>query len=280
MEPVLTRLERSRVAVLKTLIDACAKHSVDVAPIISAITDSFSCSSQELIFKMLHLKPEDLLPPPETAGPTGKPKRDPNQLHGALLAQTFLSLSAEAAAPICESILSQPQDTIVGLCKHPQASHVVQKLFNSPTATMPNKRKLLNILKGRFVELSLDTIASHIVDTCWDSPMNYRQPIAEELLRGEPQMRESYSGRAVWRNWCMDKYKTQRKVWYTIGKEEAAAAANQGKGAEKKKTAIELARERHAAQKVRGFGTGANSGGKRSAAEMGTEVEKKKRRVK
>jgi nucleolar protein 9 len=277
---MLTRLERSRVAVLKTLIDACAKHSVPATPIVSAITDSFSCSSQELIFKMLHLKPEDLLPPPETAGPAGKPKRDPNQLHGSLLAQTFLALSAEASAPICDSILSQPQDTIVGLCKHPQASHVVQKLFNSPTATIPNKRKLLNILKGRFVELSLDTIASHIVDTCWDSPMNYRQSIAEELLHGEAQMRESYSGRAVWRNWSMDKYKTQRQFWFKIGKEEAAvAAASQGKGAEKKKTAIELARERHAAQKARGFGTGANSRGKRSAADMGGEGEKKKPRV-
>jgi nucleolar protein 9 len=149
---------------------------------------------------------------------------------------------------------------------------------------MSNRRKLLNILKGRFVELSLNTVASHIVDTCWNSPMNYRQSIAEELLRGEPQLRESYSGRAVWRNWSMDKYKTRKQLWFAIGKEEAAAvaaAANDGKGCERKKTAIELARERHAAQKARGFGTGINSGGKRSAAEIGAGgEEKKKRRVK
>jgi nucleolar protein 9 len=153
---------------------------------------------------------------------------------------------------------------------------------------MPNKRKLLNILKGRFVELSLDTIASHIVDVCWESPMNYRQSIAEELMRAEPEMRESYSGRAVWRNWSMDKYKTRKQLWFSIGKDQDAITATQvtekargrqNKPGERKKTAIELARERHAAQKIRGFGTGANAPSKRSAAEMVADEVPKKQRV-
>lgn len=163
-----------------------------------------------------------------------------------------------AASPLIESIFTQPQDTLVALCKHSQASHVVQKLLNSPTATVPNRRRLLNALKGRFVELSLDTVASHIVDACWGSPMNYRQSIAEELLRAEPQMRESYSGRAVWRNWNMDKYKTRKQQWFQLAKEEATATL-EGKPVERKKTAIQMAMERHAAQKKSGFTTGANA---------------------
>jgi len=277
--------ERSRVAVLKTLIDACIKQEFSATPIISAITKSYDCTSAELIFKTLHLTPADLTPPPKPEGPSGKPKRDPFQLHGSLFAQSILSLPIDIASPLVESILAQSQDTLVALCKNSQASHVIQKLLNSPAATVPNRRRLLNALKGRFVELSLDTVASHIVDACWDSPMNYRQSIAEALLHAEPQMRESYSGRAVWRNWSMDKFKTRKQQWFQLAKEEAAAAAApDGKPIERKKTAIELARERHAAQKKMGFATGANSnsGNKRSAV-AATDMEevdgKKKRRM-
>ncbi|KAF8250179.1 ARM repeat-containing protein [Wilcoxina mikolae CBS 423.85] len=283
-------VERSRVAVLKSLIDACIKHSVDATPIITAIISSYSCSPPELIFKILRLSSTDLLPSdddkPKHINAPSKPKRDPSQLHGALLAQTILDLPAEASAPFTNSLLSQPADTLVALCKHQQASHVVQKILNSPQASMPNKRKFLNILKSKFVELSLDTVASHIVDVCWDSPMNYRQSIAEELMRAEPEMRESFSGRAVWRNWSMDKYKTRKQLWFSIGKDQDAAAASvtekarggQNKPGDRKKTAIELARERHAAQKTRGFGTGANAPSKRSAMELvAGEIPKKQR---
>lgn len=162
-------------------------------------------------------------------------RRDPNQLHGALLAQTMLGLAGDVSAPLCDSLLAQSPDTLVALCRHQRASHVVQRLLTAPHTAVASKRKLLNQLRGRFVQLALDTVASHIVDASWHSPMNYRQAIADELLREEAQMRGSFSGRTVWRNWQMDRYKTRRRQWFALAKEEG--------GGEKAGTeGIELAR--------------------------------------
>jgi nucleolar protein 9 len=305
-------VERNRVAVLKSLLDACAKHSIDSAPVVKAILDSYSSNKEELIFKILHITPE-ALKPEEPKAIAGKPKRDPLQLHGSLLAQSLMPLPG--AEVIAESILCQPVDVLVGLCNHSTASHVVQALLKPPTVAattavsanplpgQPNakkpkapkpaappapinpilKKRLLNTLRGRFVELALNNVGSHIVDNAWDSPMNLRQSIAEELSQAEPLMRESYSGRAVWRNWGMDKYKTQRQRWFKIGKEEEEFGA---KPQERKKTAIQLARERHAAKKDRGFGgaTGTNGGalgprGKRGFEEVEGEDGGKRQRM-
>ena len=49
---------------------------------------------------------------------------------------------------------------------------------------------------------------------------NYRQRIAEELLAKEPEIRASLFGKIVWRNWRMDKYKTRRGEWFSLGKAE------------------------------------------------------------
>jgi nucleolar protein 9 len=271
---------------LKTLIDSCIEQEVDATGVVKAIAAAYSCDSSSLIFEMLHITLDDLkvMPVEEDGGQQkviSKPKRDPNQLHGSLLAQTILSLPPDFCAPIVDSILSQSPDTIIALSKHPQASHVVQKLLNSPHATIPTKRKFLNHLKGRFTEIALDTVGSHIVDECWNSPMNYRQSIAEELLRAEPEMRDSYSGRAVWRNWSMDKFKTRRQQWFNIekgdGEGQKIGGGGGNKGKKRTKTAIELARERHAAAKADGFGTGANSTSKRTARDIRRGDSKKQR---
>lgn len=191
---------------------------------------------------MLHIAPGDLSVGSGGGGEESIPRpgrRDPNQLHGALLAQTMLGLAGDASAPLCDSLLAQPPDRLVALCRHQQASHVVQRFLAAPQTTAASKRKLLNQLRGRFVQLALDTVASHIVDASWHSPMNYRQAIADELLREEAQMRGSFSGRAVWRNWQMDRYKTRRRQWFALAKGEGGGP---GGGEKKGAAGVELAR--------------------------------------
>jgi len=73
---------------------------------------------------------------------------------------------------------------------------------------------------------------SHLVDACWTVTQgmnNYRTGIAEELIRGEADVRASLFGRIVWRNWAMDKYKTRRGDWFRLGKgDEDAVSEHQG----------------------------------------------------
>ncbi|CUS09709.1 unnamed protein product [Tuber aestivum] len=253
-------IERSQVAVVKTLIDRCAKQGVEASGIAEAIASAYGCEPAELIFNMMGLTPEDLTPKEETSG---KAKRDPSQRYGSLLAQSMLQLPGKFHGIISESILAQPPQTIAGLSQLPQASHLIQAYLQSPHTTTPNKRTLLNILKGSFVTLSLSPNGSHIVDACWPATqgiMYIKQAIASELLSGEASMRESFFGRVVWRNWSMDKYKRSRNQWFAIanGGPMDGDRNNNSNKVEKKKTAIELtidatsrqlARERHASRK-------------------------------
>lgn len=69
--------------------------------------------------------------------------------------------------------------------------------------------------------------------------MHVKQGIAAELLSGESQMRESFFGRTVWRNWGMDKFKTNKKAWFAMAGSAAgpldSAGASHEKGKEKEK---------------------------------------------
>lgn len=86
---------------------------------------------------------------------------------------------------------------------------------------------------------------SHIVDAAWTATngiMNYKQSIAQELLSCEGEIRESFFGRTVWRNWSMDKYKTRRNEWFTLAKE--ANVLTTGVGALKLNNSDSNAQER------------------------------------
>lgn len=202
---------------------------------------------------MLSLTPEELKPTEHEEGKEPpRPKRDPKQRHGSLLAQSMLQLPGEFHGMICESLLAQAPVTIVELSQHPQGSHVVQSFLLSEYSTTPNKRKLLNLLKCAFAQLAMHPSGSHIVDAAWTATngiMNYKQSIAAELLAAEAEIRESFFGRTVWRNWSMDKYKTRRSEWFNLAKEAVLGSGvgalkpngrAQQQGQERKKTALEV----------------------------------------
>jgi TATA-binding protein-associated factor Taf7 len=137
--------------------------------------------------------------------------------------------------------------------------------------------------------MALDSKASRVVDAIWEGTHGLafiRERIAEELNENEAALRDNPCGRAVWKNWKMDLYKRRRGEWVKQSKNKASndgfqsfsevdtnlkaanagerhadkktyhaqqQAANAAGGAAsaggEKKSAIQLARERHAANK-------------------------------
>lgn len=87
-------IDRSRVAVIKTLIDCCAKNSVkNIAEIKTAIESAYAEGSQtELVLRMLKISHESLKPNTQVSSNI---KKDPAHLHGSLLAQSMLDLPGE-----------------------------------------------------------------------------------------------------------------------------------------------------------------------------------------
>lgn len=77
--------------------------STNIRSLPQAITDAYNCSSEQLVFKMLNITPEELTPKEVEEGKEPlRAKRDPKQRHGSLLAQSMLQLPGEFHRMVCE----------------------------------------------------------------------------------------------------------------------------------------------------------------------------------
>jgi nucleolar protein 9 len=182
-------------------------------------------------------------------------KADPGQLHGSLLAQSMLAVPGPMSALIFEGLLALPADTLLAVAENQAASRVLQASLTSLTSTAQFKRKVVNLLFGKISRLATGIIGSHVIDALWHATAgleHYKERIANELLKDEATMRESFVGRLVWKNWMMDLFKHRKIDWIAKAKaEEREARSAAAKSGEAKRSGIELARDRFAAAKSR-----------------------------
>ena len=105
-----------------------------------------------------------------------------------------------------------------------------------------------------------------MVDALWTATKDLffvKERLAQELAQNEMSLRDSFVGRAVWRNWSMDLYKRRRGEWAAKAKrlDQQPDGSNNGQGG-RPKSKIELARARFAAkaeEEAKGKGVAAKS---------------------
>ena len=171
-----------------------------------------------------------------------------------------------------DSLLRLGTTLTLNLARDSVASRTLQAALKSPNASVIFRRKIIQQFYGHIGELALDPAGSHLIDAVWQGTHGLafiRERIAEELAENEAALRESFVGRAVWRNWHMDLYRRRRSDWVH---QSRSAASNDGfmsfpenkdgasespkssqgnnKPAGKHLSAIELARQKHAANKA------------------------------
>lgn len=260
-------VERSRTSVIKTLIERCRVRHLDASSISTGLEEAYGERPSERLVKMLRV----------STGPTDSmaedrrkqlDSKDSAKAHGSLLAQCMLETPGPLREFICGGLLAMETPLLITIAKDRTASRVLQTALVCPEQAAKFRRLLIPRFYGHMEDLTVDPVASHVVDSLWEGTNGLtfiRERIANELAQHESTLRASISGRAVWRNWTMDVYNTRRKEWLNDAKGQS-----QDKGKEKAaKTGIELARERFAAgtRKVhnkglkarRDNGTGANS---------------------
>ncbi|KAF5876797.1 putative rrna processing protein [Botrytis fragariae] len=318
---------RQRTNIIKVLLERCQVRRASTEALTKSIADAYGSDKNELILKMADISLETLTlatAPPPAAADDDKPapvpvlpKPSPSQLHGSLLAQAMLKIPGPPAQLIQNSLLALPTSTILALSLYPTTTHIIQaSLLPSPPNTPSNllfRRKLINSIispsagatptpQPPIITLSLSSAGTHILDsllhttttptsTSSASLFSLCERIAMSLMPYEPLLRDSWTGRIVWRNWSMDLFKRRRADWVkrvksgdtqgksniqsqmvlksqdgnanaVVGKEILGDGIGKphgkGKGGEKEiggerqKSAIELAREKFAAQKLAG----------------------------
>ncbi|KAI9781025.1 MAG: Nucleolar protein 9 [Peltula sp. TS41687] len=214
--PLLVR--RSRLAVIKSIIERYAARDLDLGPIAQAIVDAYDGGSpSRRLQKILGLEVQDDAGEAEDS----MTHSDSARTHGSLLGQAMLAQPEPLSTLIYEGILDMPGETIIRLASEPAASRLLQASVTSPTSTAAFRRKFTAVLTNHVTQLAVSPVGSHLIDAMWAGTrglQHHRERIAQELCDGETELRTCHGGRALWRNWKMDLYKQRRPDWLAYSK--------------------------------------------------------------
>jgi hypothetical protein len=265
-------LERNRTNIVRTLIERCTVRNIDTKAVAAHINSTWDGPDGFEIKKLLKIddtpdtkskKPDGVASAANTTGKAFNGSApEPVKAHFNVLAQAMILVPGPLSGLVLDSLISLDGETLFSMSKDPIVSRTLQAAITSRTASIITVRKLVQHFYGHMGEMALDKAASHVVDCIWEGTHGLafiRERIAEELNENEAQLRESPCGRAVWKNWKMDMYKRRRADWVRQSKNKASNDGFQSfseledvknDGAAKKKSPLELARERHAKNKA------------------------------
>ena len=236
-----TLIKRSRTSVIKTLIERCRIREIDTNLISTALEHAYGGEPGKRLMQMLKIN--------ETPNSNMAEDRrlrldaqDSTKVHGSLLAQCMLESPGPLRELITEELLAMETPLLFSVAKDRTASRVLQDALTCSEQSPKFRRILIPRFYGHVADLASDTVASHVIDSFWQATEGLtfvRERIADELAQQEASLRASIPGRAVWRNWKLDVYKTRKKEWLNGAKGQDGPT----------KTGIELARQRFAANK-------------------------------
>lgn len=268
VDQIPSLVERNRTAIIKTLIERCVARGVDTFPIKGKLETAYGGSNGFEVTRILKINDVPL----EDGKQKGKHDHSPEKLHGSLLAQTMMAADGPLGDLVFDSLTKLSPELSVQLARDSTASRTLQAALTAKHASVIFRRKMIQQFYGHIGELALDPAASRVIDAVWDGTNGLafiRERVAEELAENENSLRESFVGRAVWRNWRMDLYKRKRGDWvrlckYTAGNdgfqsfpesngESSATPPRQTQQSSSNKSgkhlsALEIARQRHAAK--------------------------------
>ncbi|KAJ5290521.1 Saccharopine dehydrogenase [Penicillium atrosanguineum] len=258
-------IERVRLIVPRTLIDRCVVRNIDTKPFAEALASAYDQDPKIRLRQMLRLGEQTEIPAKEVdhemedADEESHQERRPaggssvanaEKLHGSLLAQTMLTVRGPLSELVFSSLLAQDTDTLMQLAKEPTSSRVLQQALASPASTTQFRRQFVSRFQGHLVDLAQHSSGSRVVDALWGATKDIyfvKERMAQELAQGEMILRDSFLGRAVWRNWSMDLFKRRRGEWAARAKGLDQQPTDDG-AAPRPKSKIQLAAERYAAK--------------------------------
>lgn len=254
-------IDRHRTVVVKALLERCQVRGVNTERLVKSIAQAYGEKPETLVLKMTCIEDVEAFVKTTLAPPALKeelsegeegtkkkhfqppPKVSPAQLHGSLFAQSMLAIPGPPSELVQTSLLATPPQTLLALSMYNATSHIIQSAL-LPNISIPFRRKLINSLlfssdsvTAPTITLALSSTGSHVLDSLLTSttappPNSTSSPlfsvaerIASELSTHEVELRNSWSGRIVWRNWDIDLFNRKRFDWVFKVKNNGAAAA-------------------------------------------------------
>lgn len=154
--------------------------------------------------------------------------------HGCQLASALLSIPGAPATAVQKSMLSLSTAQLVHLSTSTTPSMIVVKTALWSPAEVPNFHKaLVTKLTPSVMDLAHSQIGHNVVNAVVGVPskaagpeaqaavvpFHLKERIMSTLGAGEKGLRESWTGRSVWRTWKGDQWKFRRGDWVRFVKE-------------------------------------------------------------
>ncbi|KAH8592295.1 armadillo-type protein [Bisporella sp. PMI_857] len=228
-------IERKRTIPIKTLIERCHARSIDTNPLTEAIGTAYGSDPSTLLLNMaciidLPALTTTVLPRTTTDDNQAPPNptTSPEQLHGSLLAQSLLHIPGPPSVLMHNAILALPSSTLHTLALYTPTAHILQAALHPLLTPLPSRRKLISAIlcpsesvPSPVITLSSSNVGTHILDSLLlnaPSLFLFAERISASLLGHEEQLRNSWTGRIVWRNWSCDLLKRRRSEWVSWAK--------------------------------------------------------------
>lgn len=227
--PVIpTLLEKSRLNVIKTLLDRCSvrEATYEVEKVAQALVQACGGRFEDVVPRLCLLREEE--------GEKGK--ADPQRFmrnkqalvsHGAQLVSMMLSIPA-AAEPAQVSLLDlSPEERLKLATGSMPTMAILKTALANPSANPFFHKVLVASLLPHIADLATSQAGHNVVNEILtvpskgrghSVPFHIKEAIMAKLAENEALLRDSWMGRSVWRTWKGDVWKRGKVDWGTWAK--------------------------------------------------------------
>ncbi|WQF78535.1 Putative nucleolar protein [Colletotrichum destructivum] len=222
---------KARYNVLKTLFERCEARGAyeEKSALTRALTDALGSNPKDLVPKLCHLVEDE-------SADKEKFQQSPQNktavaAHGCHLVSTMLKTPGNPTKVAQKSLAAVPADLLVKLATTAMASMTVLTTALASPAAPQNEffhKTLVGALAPHVAELAQSQFGHNVVNAIIEVPsrgkdrsipFHVKQTIISTLAEHERTLRDSWTGRSVWRTWKGDMWKTRRSDWVKWAKE-------------------------------------------------------------
>lgn len=233
-------VEKERFNVIRTLMDRCAARGIndEVKRLNKGLKKGCGSEPADLITTLCRFKDEE------------KKKKDVAQLsknefaiqsHGAQLLTTLLSIPGPSKG-VQESLLALSPEVLLRLAKTSMPTvNVLTAALSKPSTNPAFHKTIVATIMPHAADLATSQFGHNVLNTIVEVPskgkehsvpFHMKEAIMNKLGDHERELRETWIGRSVWRNWKGDIWKTRRGDW-KIRMREVDALVEKPAGASK-----------------------------------------------
>ncbi|KAK1989837.1 pumilio-family RNA binding repeat domain-containing protein [Colletotrichum falcatum] len=225
---------KARYNVLKTLFERCEARGAyeEKSALTRALTEALGPNPKDLVPKLCHLAEDESAGGKEEEFQQSPQNKTAVAAHGCHLVSTMLKTPGNASKVAQKSLAALPPDLLVKLATTAAASaNVLTTALASPAAPQNDffHKALVGALAPHAAELAQSQFGHNVVSAVVEVPsrggadrsvpFHVKQTIVASLAAHERALRDSWTGRSVWRAWKGDMWKTRRSDWVKWAKE-------------------------------------------------------------